>query len=174
MPRLRAGGRVASRLRAEAGQADLPRTPAGAGLRWVALRRRWPQPAPLICGARKFAANFSNNRAVSYTMRYFHTAPRSCPSDAIQTQPAARSNRSKRLAAAEKRLDYCWPHHEVIARLASPTSAVAFLSRGFGPEISHLYSPKVQLLKALLEPGFAPSRPETAEPLVPQGHARTH
>ena len=107
-------------------------------------------------------------------MRHFHTAPRSGPSYTIQTQPAARSNRSKRLAAAEKRLDYCWPHHEVIARLASPTSAVAFLSRGFGPEVSHLYSAKVQLLKVLLEPGFARSRPETAEPLVPQGRARTH
>ena len=41
-----AGGRVASRLRAEAGQADLPRATAGAELRWVALRRRWP-PQPL-------------------------------------------------------------------------------------------------------------------------------
>ena len=101
-------------------------------------------------------------------MQHFHTAPRSGPSDTIQTQPAARSNRSKRLAAAEKRPGYCWPHHEIIARLASPTSAVAFLSRGFGPEVSHLYSAKVELLKALLEPGFARSRPETAEPLVPQ------
>ena len=100
-------------------------------------------------------------------MQHFHTTPRSGPSDTIQTQPAARSNRSKRLAAAEKRLDYCWPHHEVIARLASPTSAVAFLSRGFGPEVSHLYSAKVQLLKALLEPGFARSRPETAGLPVP-------
>ena len=29
------------------------------------------------------------------------------PSDTIQARPAARSNRSKRLAAAEKRPDYC-------------------------------------------------------------------
>ena len=101
-------------------------------------------------------------------MQHFHTTPRSGPSDTIQTQPAARSNRSKRLVAAEKRPNYCWPHHEIIARLASPTSAVAFLSHGFGGEVSSLYSAKVQLLKALLEPGFAPSRPETAEPLVPQ------
>ena len=42
------GGRVAFRLRAEAGRADLPQAPAGAGLQWAALRRRWPQPAPLI------------------------------------------------------------------------------------------------------------------------------
>ena len=109
-----------------------------------------------------------------YTVQHFHNACRPGPSDTIQTQPAARSNRPKRLAAAEKRLDYCWPHHEIIARLASPTSAAAFLSRGFGPEVSHLYSAKVQLLKALLEPGFARSRPETAEPLVPQGRARSH
>ena len=57
VPRLRAGDRVASRLRAEAGQADLPRAPAGAGLRWVALRRRWPQPAPLISPPQLVAAH---------------------------------------------------------------------------------------------------------------------
>jgi len=46
--RRRADARVAFRLRAEAGRADLPQAPAGAGLQWAALRRRWPQPAPLI------------------------------------------------------------------------------------------------------------------------------
>ena len=55
--RRRADARVAFRLRAEAGRADLPLAPAGAGLQWAALRRRWPQPAPLISPPQLVAAH---------------------------------------------------------------------------------------------------------------------
>ena len=55
--RRRADARVAFRLRAEAGRADLPQAPAGAGLQWAALRRRWPHPAPLISPPQLVAAH---------------------------------------------------------------------------------------------------------------------
>ena len=55
--RRRADARVAFRLRAEAGRANLPQAPAGAGLQWAALRRRWPQPAPLISPPQLVAAH---------------------------------------------------------------------------------------------------------------------
>ncbi len=44
--------------------------------------------------------------AVSYIIYYSHTTPRPGPSDTIQAQPTAHSDRSKRPADAEKRLHF--------------------------------------------------------------------
>ena len=59
----------------------------------------------LIFGILAPSEHFSvaETTAVSYIICYSHTTSRPGPSDTIQAQPAAHSDRSKRPAAAEKR-----------------------------------------------------------------------
>ena len=100
-----------------------------------------------------------------------HSTQRPEPSHTTQAQRAARSDRLQRPAAAEGRSVSGDGKNR--SRLASNTSAVPFLGRGRGLELSQLHSANVQVLKALLAPGHARSRPGTAEPRVPWGHARS-
>ena len=83
--------------------------PSGRGQKMLARSEVSYGPYKSAPGAKwpKRPSNRGETAAVSYTPRHGLTTPRSGPSDATQTQCTACSNRSKRPAAAEKRLDYC-------------------------------------------------------------------